>query len=64
MTWIESFPTGEAVAPGRDPTYLFFIDIDGHAQDEPVRRAIEALKRRSDRLEVLGSYPRSDTVEG
>lgn len=64
MTWIESFPTSEAVPPGRDPTYLFFIDIDGHSQDEPVRRAIEALKRRADRMEVLGSYPRSDTVEG
>jgi chorismate mutase/prephenate dehydratase len=64
MTWIESFPTAEAVAPGHDPTYLFFIDIDGHSQDEPVRRALDTLRRRADRLEVLGSYPRSDCVEG
>jgi chorismate mutase/prephenate dehydratase len=64
MTWIESFPTSEAVPPGRDPTYLFFIDIDGHHADENVRKALDLLRKRADRLEVLGSYPRSDTVEG
>ncbi|GIW86937.1 MAG: prephenate dehydratase [Isosphaeraceae bacterium] len=63
MTWIESFPTSEAT-PSRDPTYLFFIDIDGHAQDPPVARSLELLRRRADRLEILGSYPRSDCVEG
>lgn len=64
MTWIESFPTSEAVSAGRDPTYLFFVDVDGHIDDEPVRKAVEMLKKRADRLEILGSYPRSDTVEG
>lgn len=64
MTWIESFPISEPTTGGRDPIYLFFVDIDGHAQDEPVRRAIEALRARADRLEILGSYPRSDCVEG
>lgn len=63
MTWIESFPTAEVVS-NRDPTYLFFIDIDGHLEDAPVKRAIEMLRNRADRLEVLGSYPRSDCVEG
>jgi chorismate mutase/prephenate dehydratase len=63
MTWIESFPTAEN-PPNRDPTYLFFIDIDGHVQDNAVQRALEMLRKRADRLEVLGSYPRSDTVEG
>lgn len=64
MTWIESFPTTEPPGPGRDPTYLFFIDIDGHCQDEPVKRAIDLLRKRTDRLEILGSYPRTDCVEG
>jgi chorismate mutase/prephenate dehydratase len=63
MTWIESFPTAEN-PPNRDPTYLFFIDIDGHVQDAPVQRAFDMLRKRADRLEVIGSYPRSDTVEG
>jgi chorismate mutase/prephenate dehydratase len=63
MTWIESFPTAEN-PPDRDPTYLFFIDVDGHVTDEPVKKAIEMLRKRADRLEVLGSYPRSDCVEG
>lgn len=63
MTWIESFPTAEN-PPNRDPTYLFFIDVDGHVQDAAVQRAFEMLRKRADRLEVIGSYPRSDTVEG
>jgi chorismate mutase/prephenate dehydratase len=63
LTWIESFPTSETPEKGH-PTYLFFIDVEGHARDEPVAKAIEALKRRCERLEVLGSYPRGDTIEG
>ncbi|MBV8267366.1 MAG: prephenate dehydratase, partial [Planctomycetaceae bacterium] len=62
MTWIESFPTSEGSAD-RDPTYLFFLDIEGHADDEPVRHALEAVRKRSERLEILGSYPRSECVE-
>lgn len=63
MTWIESFPTAEST-PSRDPTYLFFIDIDGHSADPNVARAIDTLRKRADRLEILGSYPRTDCVEG
>ena len=38
MTWIESFPAPEG--PGdRNPTYLFFVDIEGHADDEAGRSA-------------------------
>lgn len=62
MTWIESFPKHEG-PPDRDPSYLFFIDIDGHMTDKNVRQAIEAAQKRCDRLEILGSYPRSDCVE-
>ena len=48
MTWIESFPTSEgALAP--DPTYLFFLDVDGHAEDEPVKKAIDAARKRVER---------------
>ena len=62
MTWIESFPTSEGHAD-RDPTYLFFLDIEGHADDEPVQHALEAVRKRCERLEILGSYPRGECVE-
>ena len=52
LTWIESFPIADA--PGR---YLFFVDLEGHASELRVRRALAALEKKTDRLEVLGSYP-------
>ena len=62
MTWIESFPTAE-VTNELNPSYLFFADIDGHVEDEPVKKALEQVRKRCDRLEILGSYPRGDSVE-
>jgi chorismate mutase/prephenate dehydratase len=62
MTWIESFPTPEGPAD-RNPSYLFFIDLEGHVDDEPVARALDAARKRCQRLEVLGSYPQSDCIE-
>jgi chorismate mutase / prephenate dehydratase len=62
MTWIESFPAPEG--PGvRNPTYLFFIDVEGHAEDESVKRALEAVRKKCERLDILGSYPCGETVE-
>ena len=62
MTWIESFPAPEA--PGdKNPTYLFFIDVEGHADDEPLKRSLDAVRKHCERLEVLGSYPRGECVE-
>jgi chorismate mutase/prephenate dehydratase len=62
MTWIESFPV-----PGgnrdRDPSYLFFIDVEGHVDDPPVQKALELVRRRCERLDILGSYPRSECIE-
>jgi chorismate mutase/prephenate dehydratase len=37
--------------------YLFFIDVEGHRQDERVARALAALAGRAPFLKVLGSYP-------
>ena len=51
MTWIESFPV-----PGMEEGYLFFVAFEGYEKDAKVRRAIDALKRKAVRLEVLGSY--------
>ncbi|MEO2036829.1 MAG: prephenate dehydratase [Planctomycetaceae bacterium] len=55
LTWIESFPLR---AP--ESGYLFFLDFEGHVSDTKIRKAIRDLEAMADRLEVLGSYPRSD----
>jgi len=39
--------------------YVFFIDMEGHIDEEKVARAIENLKKDCLFLKVLGSYPRS-----
>lgn len=62
MTWIESFPASDA-PPERNPVYLFFVDVEGHVDDEPVKRSIELVRKRVDRVDILGSYPRGETVE-
>ncbi|MFI4866614.1 MAG: prephenate dehydratase [Steroidobacterales bacterium] len=54
MTRIESRPSRR-----RKWDYVFFIDIEGHAEDEDVRKALAALKKRASLFRVLGSYPRA-----
>ena len=54
MTRIESRPSHR-----RKWDYVFFIDIEGHAEDAPVRKALAVLKRRASLFRVLGSYPRA-----
>lgn len=63
MTWIESFPAHDTSGTTK-PQYIFFVDVEGHADDPPVKSAIEALRRRCERVEILGSYPRADVIEG
>ena len=55
LTWIESFPLR---AP--ESGYLFFLDFEGHVTDAKIRKALKELEQMADRLEVLGSYPRSE----
>ncbi|MBX5460425.1 MAG: prephenate dehydratase [Steroidobacteraceae bacterium] len=57
MTRIESRPSHR-----RKWDYVFFIDIEGHAEDKHVAKALEALKRRASLFRVLGSYPRAVTA--
>jgi chorismate mutase/prephenate dehydratase len=54
MTRIESRPSHR-----RKWDYVFFIDIEGHADDPHVAKALAALKRRASLFRVLGSYPRA-----
>jgi chorismate mutase/prephenate dehydratase len=57
MTRIESRPSHR-----RKWDYVFFIDIDGHANDKHVADALKALKERASLFRVLGSYPRAVTA--
>ncbi len=37
--------------------YLFYVDVEGHVDDQPVKAALEALRPQCQVLKVLGSYP-------
>jgi prephenate dehydratase len=52
MAKIESRPQGD-----RPWHYWFYIDFEGHEEDEPVREALQDIRRRASFLRVLGSYP-------
>ncbi|AKH19755.1 prephenate dehydratase [Sedimenticola thiotaurini] len=52
MSRIESRPSRQG-----NWDYLFFIDINGHREDENVQQALAVLERESRLLKVLGSYP-------
>ena len=42
--------------------YTFFIDAEGHREDERVIKAIEGARKHCVDLKVLGSYPRAQRV--
>jgi len=58
MTWIESFPM-----PNAKNEYIFFVEFEGHQAESRVKKALGQLGSRTVKLEVLGSYPRSEPVE-
>ncbi|MEJ2325809.1 MAG: chorismate mutase [Chromatiaceae bacterium] len=52
MTRIESRPSRRAVWD-----YVFFVDIQGHRDDQMVAGALELLRQESHLFKILGSYP-------
>jgi chorismate mutase/prephenate dehydratase len=54
MSRIESRPSRQ-----RKWHYVFFLDIDGHAEDANVARALAKLRKRAQLFRVLGSYPKA-----
>ncbi len=54
MSKIESRPSGKAMWE-----YVFFIDFEGHAQDDKIKRLFEELKEKAPLFKLLGSYPRT-----
>ena len=52
MTKIESRPSRRKAWE-----YLFFVDIEGHMDEDRVKKALEEVKSRCLFLKILGSYP-------
>lgn len=40
--------------------YVFFVDVEGHAEDANVAEALKELEAEVSQLKVLGSYPRAE----
>lgn len=55
MTWIESFP---AENDGKTQSYVFFADLAGHPKDLKVKRTLDLLQRKCQKLVILGAFPR------
>lgn len=54
MTRIESRPSKDT-----NWEYLFFMDIDGHCDDDKVKSALKELEQEAELTRVLGSYPKA-----
>lgn len=54
MSRIESRPSSAARW-----SYVFFIDVEGHAKTEPLKSALEEMQSTSGYTRVLGSYPKA-----
>jgi chorismate mutase/prephenate dehydratase len=54
MTRIESRPSRK-----RKWDYVFFVDIDGHADEEPVKTALGKVQKGATLFRVLGAYPKA-----
>jgi len=54
MSHIESRPSKQGLWE-----YVFFIDINGHKDDENVAKALVTLKQNVNLLNILGSYPKA-----
>lgn len=54
MTRIESRPSRKGIWE-----YVFFIDIEGHIDEQPVAEALARLEQESSMFRILGSYPKA-----
>lgn len=55
---IESRPS-----PGQSWAYVFFLDLDGHADREPLKQALDRVAERCPLFRVLGTYQRLEVEE-
>lgn len=56
LTKIQSRPTRKALGE-----YCFFLDMEGHVEDENVAEALKCLRCKIRQVKLLGSYPRART---
>lgn len=54
LTKIQSRPTKRALGE-----YMFFVDLEGHVDDQNVKTALDCLRLKLRDVKVLGSYPRA-----
>lgn len=54
LTAIETRPS-----PSGRWSYVFFIDFEGHREDESVRRAMAEIESSAIEIKILGSYPKA-----
>jgi len=52
LTWIHSRPSKQKAWD-----YSFYVDLEGHEEDDTVKVALEGVGERCHHLNVLGSYP-------
>ena len=54
MSRIESRPSRR-----KNWDYVFFIDVDGHAEESPLSEALVELKENSSLFRIVGAYPKA-----
>jgi len=54
MSRIESRPSRKGLWE-----YVFFIDIEGHAEDQHIKEVLAKLEREATLVKMLGAYPRA-----
>lgn len=58
MSHIDSRPSRKILGE-----YMFYIDVDGHAEDENVKLALEKIKPFTTFYRLLGAYPKYNEVK-
>ena len=58
MTKIESRPSKEKAWE-----YFFFVDVEGHADEDIVKKSLQDLGEHCSLLTILGSYPNAGAAE-
>lgn len=54
LTKLQSRPTKRALGD-----YMFYIDLEGHVEDQAVKTALDCLRMKLREVKVLGSFPRA-----
>jgi chorismate mutase/prephenate dehydratase len=52
LTWIESYPMRDKIG-----NYLFFVDFDGHRDEQTIKKCLADLEGSTTLFKLLGSYP-------